>query len=93
MIKSNNGKVEVRGRRKDLIYELSLIMKSFLNDGVCDHDDILKCLIFAEMSDEELDEINNEQNEFINSVIEEIDKMDNIGDALNMLGALKALMS
>lgn len=96
MIKCDNGKVEINGYRVDLLFQLSMIMKSFIEKGVADKDDLFMAFCFATMSEDELSNFNKKISDvnknLKKSIIEEIDKMDNIGDALNMLGYLESIM-
>lgn len=55
MIKVNGGEVDVDGQRIHLLIELIALLKTFIDKGVCDKDDLNGCVKLATMSDKELD--------------------------------------
>lgn len=89
MIKCENGNVQIKGTRMELLYELSCIFRSLIEDGVTDNETILGVLAFSEMTPDEIHELNGLVKK---AMIDAIDDMDNIGDALNMLGALHEML-
>lgn len=79
MIKCEGNKVSINGTKKELIVELMTLVHIIEKKGVADRDEILEYIVFALMTNEEAKEM----------LIDAIDEMDNIGDALMLLGALK----
>lgn len=85
MIKSIDGTVRMEGKTQDLLIDLTFIMRCMINKGVASKYDILECVKLATMTEEDL---KRENKKLKDQIIKMIDDMDDIGDALNMLGAL-----
>ena len=54
MIKVENGTVRVKGSKEQIMAELSCLIGSLFDDDFMTEDDILKCLEYSKMSDEEV---------------------------------------
>ena len=78
MIKMENGVLKVDGTRMDLITEFMCIAHSMLKRGIISSERMMTMITIACMPEDELKSM----------LIDEIDKMDNIGEALAMLSRL-----
>ena len=74
-VKENNGEIE--GRRIDLMHDFCLIVHMLAENNVMSKEMMLDIVNHFAISDKE---------KIKKNLIAEIDKMDNIGDALNLLG-------
>ena len=79
MIKYDNNTLKIEGHRIDLIAELMCIMRFFVDKGVLNKE---KLLTYALASCYSADELKD-------AVVNAIDNMDNIGDALTLLHVLE----
>lgn len=78
MIKCEGCSVHVKGTKKEIMVELMTLIQSIENKGIADRDEILEDITFALMTNDELKSM----------LIDTIDEMDNIGDALMLLNKL-----
>lgn len=66
MIKVKDGMVSMSGNRIELMSELCVLMRSLLDEGVMNKDDLGYCVDLMNKSDSELsDELKRAQSEFI----------------------------
>ena len=75
MIKIKDGTLHVEGTRLDLISEFMCITDSMLKKGIISKEKLMTLITLLCVPEDELKSI----------VIDEIDKMDNIGEALDLL--------
>ena len=78
MIKVNGGSVEVKGTRIELMTECTCLIHSLLEKDVIDKSKLIDMMALASMSCEDLK----------TKILNEIDDMENIGDALILLSSL-----
>ena len=56
MLRSDNGTVEIRGRKLELMAEFSSLVNRLIKSGTMDADEIDMCVDLAKKSDKELSE-------------------------------------
>ena len=78
MIKCEGCSVHVKGTKKEIMVDLMTLIHTIEKKGIADRDEILEDITFALMTNDELKSV----------LINAIDEMDNIGDALMLLNKL-----
>lgn len=81
MINCENNTVKIEGVRINLITELMCIMRSFIEQGVVSKHDLIECSMLVCMSKDDIKQ----------AIIDTIDEMDDIGDALILLQSLERI--
>lgn len=81
MIKVDGNKALICGTKQELLVEFMCMVKILIDKEVANRSELLNSFILATVSEEELKK----------ALIDTIDEMDNIGDALNLLGAISCL--
>lgn len=81
MIVSDSNKVSIVGTRNEIMQEFMCIAHTLVAKKIADSQDVLELTLLAVTPEKELKQ----------AILETIDEMDDIGTALNLLGALSCL--